>query len=87
MLEDTVTEGYFVDISPDYLCLYDVRSKDFNNRNKREKAIAHMSQKLEKSGLTRAVLMSLGAPGHISVKGPSCIHICKVLRENICRQK
>ena len=49
VLEDIVAEGKLSDIWPKYPCLYDVRSRDFRHRNKREKAIADMFQKLERT--------------------------------------
>ena len=48
-INDALLEEKLVDLWPDYPCLYDVRSQDFKDRNKRDKATSEIAEKLEQS--------------------------------------
>ena len=49
-LNDAVLEENLVDFRPDYPCLYDVRSPDFTNREKRDLAVEEIAEKLQTTG-------------------------------------
>ena len=51
LVKDVVNEEKFIDLWPDHPCMYDVRSPEFKNRDKREKAVTEMSEKLEQTGM------------------------------------
>ena len=51
LVKDVVNEEKLIDLWPDYPCMYDVRSPEFKNRDKREKAVTEMAQKLEQTGM------------------------------------
>ena len=46
MLSEIMLEEKLVELWPDYGCLYDVRSPDFKNRDKRQVAIEEIATKL-----------------------------------------
>ena len=50
LVEGASLEDKLVDLWPDYPCLYDVRSADFRNRDKRESAFEEIAEKLSQSG-------------------------------------
>ncbi len=47
---EAILEEKFVELWPDYPFLYDVRSPEFKDRNKREKAMAEIAEKVEQNG-------------------------------------
>ena len=51
LVQEVVNEEKLIDLWPDHPCLYDVRSKDFKNRDKREKAVADLALQLEQTGM------------------------------------
>ena len=46
LLSEIMLEEKLVELWPDYGCLYDVRSPDFKNRDKRQVAIEEIATKL-----------------------------------------
>ena len=50
LVADAILDDKIVDLSPDYPCLYDLRSPDFKNREIREKAFEEIAEKLQKTG-------------------------------------
>ena len=51
VVAEAMLEDQIADIWPDYVCLYDVRSPEFKNRDLRDRAIQEMAEKLEKTGI------------------------------------
>ena len=49
-LSEAILEEKLVELWPDYPCLYDVRSPEFKDRNKQEKAMAEIAEKVEQNG-------------------------------------
>ncbi len=50
MWGEAILEDKLIDLWPDYPCLYDVNLPEFKNRDKREKAMEEMAEKLEQTG-------------------------------------
>ena len=50
MVADIMLEDQIADLWPDYVCLYDVRSPDFKNRDLRESCIQEIADKVGKTG-------------------------------------
>ena len=47
MVSEVILEDKLVDLWQDYPCLYDVRSPDFKNRDKREVAFEQIAENLQ----------------------------------------
>lgn len=50
MITEVIIEDKLVDLWQDFPCLYDVRSPDFKNRDKREAAFANIAENLQQTG-------------------------------------
>ena len=50
LVNDYIVEDKLVDIWPNYPCLFDVRSPDFKNRDKRQKAHEEIAKELHRTG-------------------------------------
>lgn len=50
VLNEIVAEEKLVEIWPDHPCLYDVRSADFKNRDKRQKALEEIAIAVNQNG-------------------------------------
>ena len=46
VVSEALLEDKLADIWPDYPCLYDVRSRDFKNRDLRDKSMQEIAEKL-----------------------------------------
>ena len=51
LLNEIMLEEKLVELWPDYNCLYDVRSPDFKNRDRRQVAIEEIATKLGHNGM------------------------------------
>ena len=50
VLSEVILEDKLVELWPQYSCLYDVRSKEFKNRDRREVAMSEIAEKLGQNG-------------------------------------
>jgi hypothetical protein len=50
VVDEIVAEEKLVEIWPDHPCLYDVRSADFKNRDKRQKALQEIATTVDQNG-------------------------------------
>ena len=50
VVNEVLLEEKLVELWPEYSCLYDVRSPDFKNRDRRETAISEIAEKLGQNG-------------------------------------
>ena len=50
MVNEAILEDKLVDLWPDYICLYDVSSQSFKNRDMRDAAMAEIAEKLDENG-------------------------------------
>ena len=48
ILSEVMLEEKLVELWPEYNCLYDVRSSDFKNRDRREVTMSEIAEKLKK---------------------------------------
>jgi hypothetical protein len=49
-LTELLAEEKFVEIWPDYPCLYDVRSAEFKDRDRRQQAMEEIAEKINQNG-------------------------------------
>ena len=49
VIAEAMLEDQLADIWPDYVCLYDVRSPEFKNRELRDRASREIAEKLGKT--------------------------------------
>ena len=50
VLNEVMSEEKLVEIWPDHTCLYDVRSADFKDRDKRQKALEEIALAVNQNG-------------------------------------
>lgn len=50
-LSELLSEEKLVEIWPDYPCLYDVRSAEFKDRDRRQQAMEEIARKIAQNGL------------------------------------
>ena len=53
LVSDALLEDTFVNIWPDYPCLYDVRSVDFRNRDLLQKAVEATGEQLDQTSISK----------------------------------
>ena len=51
VVSEALLEDKIADIWPDYPCLYDARSRDFKNRDLRDKSMQEIAEKLGQTGM------------------------------------
>ena len=51
LVSDALAEEKLVEMWPDYLCLFDVRSPEFKDRDKRQKALEEIAKEINQNGL------------------------------------
>lgn len=51
LVAEAILEDKLVDLWQEYPCLYDVRSVEFKNRDKRECAFSEIAEKLGQTGM------------------------------------
>ena len=59
VLNEVMAEEKLVELWPDYPCLYDVRSADFKDRDKRQKALEEIAMAVNQNGNIAIILMNI----------------------------
>ena len=59
VLNEVMAEEKLVELWPDYPCLYDVRSADFKDRDKRQKALEEIAMAVNQNGNIAIILINI----------------------------
>ena len=70
-MKEYILEDKLVDLWPNYPCLFDVRSPDFKNRDKKLKAFEEIAKELKQTSKKSLVLNCLQTEYNVQLQGVS----------------